>query len=113
MPQLSRRLILATLGMILLLLGGCWNRREVETGTIMAVGVDRRNQTGAVNSSDCLTGGVGDRHRVVHRKGVLAGEQYRLYALMLLATCITIVSAVVLGTQLLVGDWRGNGSRWD
>ncbi|NMB44811.1 MAG: Ger(x)C family spore germination protein [Firmicutes bacterium] len=42
MPQLSRRLILATLGMILLLLGGCWNRREVETlAFIMAAGVDQ------------------------------------------------------------------------
>ncbi|NMB10893.1 MAG: Ger(x)C family spore germination protein [Firmicutes bacterium] len=42
MPQLFRRFLLVILGISLLLLGGCWNRREIETlAFVMAAGIDK------------------------------------------------------------------------
>ena len=42
MSRRSRQLLVVGLGMILLLLGGCWNRREIETlAFVMAAGADK------------------------------------------------------------------------
>lgn len=42
MTQLSKRFLLVVMGIGLLLLGGCWNRREVETlAFVMAAGIDK------------------------------------------------------------------------
>jgi spore germination protein KC len=48
-PKPSNRLSLVILTILLLLLGGCWNRREVESlAFVMAAGIDKAAEGGKV-----------------------------------------------------------------